>query len=192
MTAKPRFSDISFIKVRLLREAIYREDREAWVTLRNHQDHLQQYFHDLGQELIIDEAEGYGLLRQMQSEGDEKVPRLSRTKPVGYFPTLLLACLRAEFLQFDATPDASTLLVKNQEELRNLIINFAPETTNQVRDTKRLDLAIAKLAELKYLRDLKSGDTPTYEVMRIVKARIGLDELQEILDRMRSHAVTDV
>jgi hypothetical protein len=102
--------------------------------------------------------------------------------------TLLAACLREEFLRFDAAPGDSTRLVKTRDELRNFIIDFLRDSTNQVRDVARLDRAIQQLVDLGFLRPLGSAEQNTFEVMRIVKARIGPAELEEIKQRLLRHA----
>jgi hypothetical protein len=50
---------------------------------------------------------------------------------LSYISTLLAACLREEFLRFDAAPGDSTRLVKTRDELRNFIIDFLRDSTNQ-------------------------------------------------------------
>jgi hypothetical protein len=187
-TMQPAFSPASFVKAKLLREPIYREDAELWPTLRAQQDEIRHYFRQIGQELVLDEGEGYAFIRQLEIEGDERVPRLVQRHSLSYMATLLAACLREEFLRFDASPGDSTRLVMTRDELRNLIIDFLRDSTNQVRDITRLDRAIQQLAELGFLRTLGPVDENRFEVMRIVKARIGPAELEEIKQRLLSHA----
>ncbi|MBA2671351.1 MAG: DUF4194 domain-containing protein [Gemmatimonadetes bacterium] len=190
-TTDAPFPHVCFVKARLLNEPVYREDGDDWVTLRTQQDSIRHYFRQIGQELLVDEAEGYGFLRQLAPEGDERVPRLGHQRPLAYLATLLLVCLREEFLRFDVSPGESTRLVRTDEELRNLMINYLPDSTNQLRDNKKLDQAITKLTDMRYLRKLDSPDQIVYEVMRIVKARIGPSELEEIGERLRRHAESD-
>ena len=102
--------------------------------------------------------------------------------------TLLAACLREEFLRFDAAPRDSTRLVLSRDELRNLIVDFLRDSTNQVRDMARLDRAIQQLVELGFLRALGAADENRFEVMRILKARIGAAELEQIKQRLFRHA----
>lgn len=187
-TTQPTFPPASFIKAKLLREPIYREDVELWPTLRAQQDEIRHYFRQIGQELVLDEGEGYAFIRQLEIEGDERVPRLVQRHPLSYMATLLAACLREEFLRFDASPGDSTRLVRSRDELRNLIIDFLRDSTNQIRDIARLDRAIQQLVELGFLRTLGSADENRFEVMRIVKARIGPSELDEIKQRLLRHA----
>lgn len=188
MNTQPSFPPASFVKATLFRQPIYREDGELWLTLRAQQDEVRHYFRQIGQELVLDEGEGYAFIRQLEMEGEERVPRLVQRHPLSYMATLLTVCLREEFLRFDAAPGDSTRLVKTREELRGFITDFLRDSTNQVRDVARLDRAIQQLAELGFLRPFGPSDENRFEVMRIVKARIGPAELEEIKQRLLRHA----
>ena len=183
------FPPVAFVKARLFREAVYREDAEDWLTLRGHLDDIRRYFREIGQELIFDEAEGYAFIRQLEFEGEERVPRLVQRRPLSYAATLLLVLLREEFLRFDTAPGDSTRLVKTRGELRALVSDFFPESTNQVRDTGRIDAAIKSLTELGFVRPLNAdSDEDAFEIMRIVKARLGPADLETIKERLLRHA----
>jgi hypothetical protein len=186
-TNPPLFPPASFVKAKLFHEPVYREDGDLWLTLRAQQDEIRHYFRQIGQELILDDGEGYAFVRQLEIEGEERVPRLIQRHSLSYMATLLLVCLREEFLRFDAAPGDSTRLVKTRDELRNLIVDFLRDSTNQVRDVARLDRAIEQLAELRFLRPLGPADENRFEVMRIVKARISPAELEEIKQRLLRH-----
>src|SRR6266542_4690512 len=154
--ARTSFPAASFVKAKLFREPIYREDGEMWLTVRAQQGEIRHFFRQIGQELVVDEGEGYAFIRQLEGEDEECVPRLVQRHPLSYLSTLLAACLREEFLRFDAVPGDSTRLVKTRDELRNLIIDFLRDSTNQVRDVARLDRAIHQLVDIGFLRPLRS------------------------------------
>lgn len=185
----PNFPPAAFVKAKLLREPIYREDGELWLTVHGpQQDEIRHYFRQIGQELVVDEGEGYAFIRQLEIEGEDRVPRLVQRRSLSYLATLLLTALREEFLRFDASTGDSSRLVKTREELRNLVVDFLPETTNQVQDTARIDTAIARLVDLSFLRQLGSVERDTFEVMRIVKARLAVADLEAIKNRLLNHA----
>lgn len=186
--AQTSFSAASFVKAKLFREPIYREDGEHWLTLRAQQSEIRHYFHQIGQQLIVDEGEGYAFIRQLEAVDDERIPRLVQRHPLSYMSTLLAACLREEFLRFDASPSDSTRLVKSRDELRGFVIDFLRDSTNQVRDITRVDRAIQQLIDLGFLRAMGSAEQDTFEVMRIIKARIGPAELEEVKQRLLRHA----
>jgi hypothetical protein len=159
-----------------------------WLTLRGQQDEIRHYFRQIGQELVLDEGEGYAFIRQLEIEDEERIPRLVQRRALSYLATLLLTALREEFLRFDSSASDSTRLVKTRDELRNLIFDFQSETTNQVRDTARVDAAITRLGELGFVRQLGSAERDTFEIMRIVKARLSPADLETIKQRLLNHA----
>jgi len=182
------FTSRSYVLARLLLNPIYREDRDQWETLRADRQAISQYFREIGQELVIDEAEGYAFLRQIEIDGVDRVPRIGRRQPLGYTATLLLVCLREELARFDAAPSDSTRLVLTREQLRELVGQFMRETNNQIRDQRTIDTAINRVEELGFLRPFGTAESDSFEIMRILKARIGPSELQEIRDRLHTHA----
>jgi Domain of unknown function (DUF4194) len=183
------FPSVSFVKAKLLREPIYREDGELWLTVHGPlQGEIRHYFRQIGQELVVDEGEGYAFIRQLEIEGEERIPRLVQRRALSYLATLLLTALREEFLRFDSSASDSTRLVKTRDELRNLVFDFLPETTNQVRDTAKVDAAISRLGELGFVRQLGAAERDTFEIMRIVKARLSPTDLETIKQRLLNHA----
>ena len=181
------FSSRSFVLARLLLEPIYREDESLWEALRGERDAIAHYFRQIGQEVVVDEAEGYAFLRQIEFEGGESVPRIGRRQSLGYTATLLLVCLREELARFDASAGDSTRLVLTRQQLRELVSQFVRETNNQIRDIRRIDTAIGRLEELAFLRAFGPPEAETFEVMRILKARFGPAELEEVRSRLTSH-----
>ena len=180
------FSERSFLLARLLLEPVYREDEALWRVLVAEREHVERYFRQIGQEVVIDDVEGYGFIRQVEPEGGDRVPRVSRRQPLGYTATLLLVCLREELARFDAAPDSSTRLVLTRQQLRELVGQFLRETNNQVRDLRVVDTAIRRVEELGFLRHFGASESDTFEVMRILKARIGPAELEEITRRLKA------
>jgi hypothetical protein len=188
MESNTTFPERSFVLARLLLEPIYREDGSLWEVLRAERDTIAHYFRQIGQEVVIDEAEGYAFLRQIEPGGGERVPRVGRRQPLGYTATLLIVCLREELARFDAAPEDSTRLVRTRQQLRELVGQFLRETNNQVRDLRTIDTAIRRIEELGFLRSFGSPEAETFEIMRILKARFGPAELQEVRDRLARHA----
>jgi hypothetical protein len=182
------FPEKSFVLARLLLEPVYREDGALWDALCSERDAISRYFRQIGQEVVVDEGEGYAFLRQIEAEGGERIPRVGRRQPLGYTATLLLVCLREELARFDARPEDSTRLVRTRLQLRELVGQFLPETNNQVRDLRAIDSAIRRLEELGFLRVFGTVEADTFEVMRILKARFGPAELQEVKDRLLRYA----
>lgn len=66
------------IKVRLLQDAIYSEDLELWATLLRYRQHIENYFQDIGLQLVIHEGDGFAYLKQADHEDTSMIPRLFR------------------------------------------------------------------------------------------------------------------
>jgi hypothetical protein len=188
MESNTSYPERSFVLARLLLEPIYREDGSLWEGLRAEREAIAHFFRQIGQEVVIDEAEGYAFLRQIELGGGERVPRVGRRQSLGYAATLLVICLREELARFDAAPEDSTRLVRTRQQLRELVGQFLRETNNQVRDLRTIDAAIRRVEELGFLRVFGSAEAETYEIMRILKARLGPAELQAVRDRLANHA----
>ena len=188
MEVKPVASPRSFVQAQLLIAPVYHEDIELWESLRAERDHVAHYFQQIGQELIIDEAEGYAFLRQIEVDGAERMPRIGRRQSLGYTATLLLVCLREELARFDAAPGDSSRLVLTKGQLRELVGQFLRESNNQLRDLRTIDAAIKRIEELGFLRTVGATESETFEIMRILKARFGPSELESVKDRLRRHA----
>jgi hypothetical protein len=187
----PAYSARSFVLVRLLVEPVYREDTGLWETLRAERDAIGHYFRQIGQDVVIDEGEGYAFLRQLESEDEERIPRVGTSQPLSYPATLLLVCLREELARFDAQPGLSTRLVLTRNRIRELASQFLRETNDETRDVRAIDGAIRRLEALRFLRPLASSDGEAYEVMRILKARFGPGQLEQVKERLMGVATRE-
>jgi hypothetical protein len=95
--------------------------------------------------------------------------------------------LREELARFDAAAGDSTRLVLTRQQLRELVSQFVRETNNQIRDVRTIDTAMRRLEELAFLRAFGPPEAETFEVMRILKARFGPAELEEVRSRLTNH-----
>ncbi len=70
-----------------------------------------------------------------------------------------------------------------------MMITFLPEKSNEASIIDKIDAYINKLVEYNFLRRL-SPQTSEYEVKRILKARITVDTLQEIKQKLYEYAAS--
>ena len=186
MSPAELYSASSFIKAHLLHAPLYREDG-LWEPLLQLRGEVAHYFREIGQELVVDEADGYAFLRQIEPIDQERVPRLAQRRRLGYEATLLLVCLRTELDRFDRSPRESSALVLTRDQLREIASDFLRQTSDEKRDRRSLDVAIDRLTDLGFLSKF-GPDEDRFEVRRIVKARLGPDQLEEIKRRLLAHA----
>jgi len=184
-----QFREAAFVKTRLFRDPMYRaDDAELWAVLRSHLDEVRGFFRQVGQEIVFDEGEGYAFIRQIEPQGEERVPRLVQKRPLNYETTLLLVFLREELDRFESSGTDSTRLVRSREQLRSLVAPYLRETTDRARDRDKLDEAINRLVNLGFLRRQGSAEVEEFQVMRIVKARFGPGELESVKERLIRYA----
>jgi hypothetical protein len=183
------FREAAFVKARLFREPMYRaDDADLWAVLRSSLEEVRGFFRQIGQEVVFDEGEGYAFIREVEPQGEERVPRLVQKRPLNYETTLLLVFLRDELDRFESSGTDSTRLVRSREQLRSLVAPYLRDTTDRARDRDKLDEAINRLANLGFLRRQGAGEIEEFEVMRIVKARFGPGELESVRERLLRHA----
>lgn len=191
--------ELSAAVVPLLKGVIYQEsDGALWSALLKLQMRVRDYVAVLGLELILDEAEGYAFLRARAPEGDgetcdamPKLPRLVARRPLSFPVSLLLALLRKKLAEFDAG-GGDTRLVLSRDDVLDLIRVFLPEGSNQTRLVDQVDAHLNKIAELGFVRRLKTGagkqaGPEMFEVRRILKAFVDAQWLSEFDARLASY-----
>ncbi len=52
------------VKVRLLQDAVYSEDAELWAALLRYQQPIENYFQEIGLELVVHEQDGFAYVKQ--------------------------------------------------------------------------------------------------------------------------------
>jgi len=183
-------NELPAILVGLLKGVVYREQSPAlWRDLMNLQGSVRDHFRLLGLEPVVDEAEGYAFLRQLDRDGadqDERLPRLIARRPLSYPVSLLLVLLRKRLAQHDAQ-GAETRLVLAREQIVDLMRTFLGSGSNEARIEDQIERHIGRVEELGFLRKL-SVDEPLYEVRRILRAFVDADWLAELEAVYREHA----
>ena len=183
--------DLSPLLINLFKGVLYREDNQAaWQKLIEQQATIRDYIQLLGLELIFDEAEGYAYLRQFrQEDNDEKntTQKLITRRQLSYPVSLLLALLRKRLAEFDASSSEDRLIL-SRAQLIELLRLFLPDSSNEARLIDRIDNHIAKVVELGFLRKLRGQQEPLYEVLRILKAFVDAQWLNEFDQRLAEYA----
>jgi Domain of unknown function (DUF4194) len=172
------------VAVRLLQGVVYHDDNaDTWECLQRSVSQLTDYFSKIGLQLIVDEADAMAYLRQ--PEDDEiapeydHVPRLFRRSPLTYDATLLCVLLRDELRQFEEEDVQNERCVIIQSDLLAVWQAFFPESSDEVKLNRALTAALRKLEELKFVRQFEK-EPPSWEVRRIIKARLPLAELERL------------
>ncbi|MFN7730430.1 MAG: DUF4194 domain-containing protein [Pirellula sp.] len=180
------------IAVRLLQGAVYHEEDSAgWEMLLRHRDRLAEYLGTLALQLIIDEGDGMAYLRPAgdASHPDESVsiPRLFRRQPLTYDATLLCVLLREELLRFEEHELLSDRCIVQQHALFDVWRTFFPPDRDEVKLHRALSAALRKLEDLKLVK-LFEREPPSWEIRRILKARLHIEELERLKTALASAA----
>lgn len=183
----PEFRETSIAAVRLLQGVVYSDDTKAWDVLLTNQSELTDYFLRIGLMLIVDEADGLAYLRQLgdseREGGYEELPKLFRRTSLGYDSTLLAVMLRDELRRFEDEDLDNERCVVETDALLDAWRTFFPADEDDVKLRRRMSTALGKLEKLKFVRRFHK-DSDAWEVRRILKARLPIEELQRLHDQL--------
>jgi len=177
--------------IRLLQGVVCNDDRALWDNLIDYQSKIKEYFMMIGIEVYISESEGFAFLRQKQfaeetDDGNKIIPpELIRKQPLSYSVSLLCVLLLERLIEFDVKGGDSTRLILNKDEIRDMMRIFLAEKTNEAKVIDKLDADINKLVDYGFLKKLNDAE---YEVRRILKAKVPIDKLFEIKQKLESYA----
>jgi hypothetical protein len=187
MSELPEFRERGIAAVKLLQGVVYSDDEEAWSILLNNESDVAEYFSEIGLALVIDRGEGIAYLKQFdddeRSEGYERLPRLFRKTPLSYESTLLCVLLRDEYRRFEEEDLDNERCVAETDSVFEMWKSFFPADSDEVVLRKRLTAALNQLEKLKFVRSLPS-DVDSWEVRKLLKARIPIEELETLRDRL--------
>ena len=179
----PEFRDWSIAAVWLLKGVVYVDDPRVWNILLSNVSGLEGYFARLGLRLVVDESEGMAYLRQLSEEeagdGYDVLPKLFRSSRLSYGQTLLCVLLRDELRRFEEEDMRNERCVIEEMALLDQWKAFFPPQDDDVRQIKDMLSSLRKLEDLGFVR--RFGDQPpSWEVRRILKARLPVTELEHL------------
>ncbi|MGX1161992.1 uncharacterized protein DUF4194 [Arthrobacter sp. SLBN-100] len=180
--------ELPAVVTHLFKGVLYAEDNEkVWQSLLGLTSHVRDYVSVLGLDLILDESEGYAFLRSRE-DPDRSLPRLIARRTLTFNVSLLLALLRGRMLEFD-TNSSEVRLIMTGQDIADMVSVFLPESSNEAKILDRLGADIKKVQELGFLRKL-NGQADTYEVVRILKAYVDAQWLEEFDARLADYRAT--
>lgn len=185
------FREWSIPAVRLLQGVVYSDEAKTWDILLRSRSSLEGYFARLGLLLVVDEPEGYAFLRQWNDDewpdGWEPLPKLMRRSSLGYGPTLLAVLLRDELRRFEDEDVHNERCVVEASVLFEQWKVFFSTQDDEVRQRNALSAALHKLEDIGFVR--KFSESPeTWEIRRILKARLPVTELDRLKEALASAA----
>ncbi|MDP3556511.1 MAG: DUF4194 domain-containing protein [Bacteroidota bacterium] len=172
----------------LFKGVLYNTNEAVWKSLIQYQNDIKSYFSIVGIDLIINQSEGFAFLKQREIVEETSIhfPKLIEKRQLSYPVSLLCILLRKKLLDFDNTGEESRLIL-SKEQIVELILSFLPDnTSNEKKVIDKIDLHIKRLIELGFLRELKN-EQERYEVSRILIAYLPVEELQNVLDKLKDY-----
>lgn len=170
--------------VKLLKGVVYYDDQgTTWDEILSNVSALTDHFARLGLVLIVDENDGLAWLHQPDSEelpeDYESIPKLFHKVALGFEGTLLCVVLRDELRRSEEEELQNDRCVVSQADLLTIWRTFFPDDMDEVRLNDALTRQLGKCEKLKFVRRFEKTP-PSWEVRRILKARLPLDTLRSI------------
>ena len=174
--------------VRLLQSDIDTEDK-LWSDLLKHQIPITEYFERIGIEVIIKKEDGYAYLQQLELDEEGSTIGLMRRIPLTYEVSVVCVLLREMLEDFETSDVLARNFYVSHKRLKEYIELFFKEKSNRVKFLRNLDAHVTKIIELGFLRVQENNDNPDerlYEVKRILKAKISIEQLESFKNKLRN------
>lgn len=189
---------LGIVVVNLMKGVLYRDQNPTvWQQLEELHAPVLDYVQVMGLNLILDEAEGYAFLKQVDEDDSEaiaeaaKVPKLVARRPLSFPVSLLCVLLRKKMVEQDASGGDARLIL-TREQIVEMMRVFLPDRANEARLFDQIDTHINKITEFGFLKKM-AGNPPVWEVRRIIKALVDADWLADFNAKLkvyRDHADT--
>lgn len=174
--------------VKLLRQPI-ESSMSLWNDVINYQVEIQDYLTVIGLELVVKKEDGFAYLKELEDSEGNTLGIISKRK-IGFEASIIIVVLRQTLEEFDQNPNQFDVNEKfiSFQEIKDEIELFLPETYNKVKLMKDLEINIRRIVELGYLREISRDDfDTTYQIHRIIKEKISLDQLQEFKNKLENY-----
>ncbi|MBO6211397.1 DUF4194 domain-containing protein [Algoriella sp.] len=174
--------------VKLLRQPI-ESSMSLWNDVLNYQVEIQAYLTVIGLELVVKKEDGFAYLKELEDSEGNTLGIISKRK-IGFEASIIIVVLRQTLEEFDQNPNQFDVNEKfiSFQEIKDEIELFLPETYNKVKLMKDLEINIRRIVELGYLREISRDDfDTTYQIHRIIKEKISLDQLQEFKNKLENY-----
>lgn len=178
---------------RLLTSAVYHDDECYWQILTDDKIYLAEYFLQMGVCLEVDSEMGMGYLRPTNQAEEEEfaaagyapLPKIIPPRVLGYYPSLLCALLREALLHHEENSLESKHLYLDETQIIGLIRPYMPEISDDKALKREVKKVVTRVEEISVLRRLPNRSEVIYRVEPIIRARIPLSQLQELLHRLK-------
>ena len=183
--------------VKLLKGPLYADSGEAWALLLRHRRQVEDWFGQIGIEVVVAEHDGLAFLRRRRDPGDAEgeeargdigtgAPGLITRRELPYLTSLLCVLLVEELYRFETGSSDEARLVLDRAKIRDLVLPYLPRKTNEAKQSDAIDTQISKLEQYGFLRRI-GPESDEFEVMKLLKYKIDADALSEALAKLTAH-----
>ena len=177
--------------LKLLQGPLYDDDTKLWALLLDNTGAVQEWFGHIGLRLMLVTEEGLAYLTQPEGEEDT-LPRLVKRAPLGYDATVLAVILRDALEEFDLTNTDSRDLFITARDLQARLAPYTGGRFDEARAWKQFERSLGHMVKLGFLRETASPDPgdqgrKVYQVMRILKVKLGGAQLEDLKTRLAAY-----
>jgi hypothetical protein len=169
------------VLVKLLKGPLYAESGESWALLLRYRGQAEEWFGQIGIEVVAAEHDGLAFLRRRREQGDAEggaAPELISRRELPYLTSLLCVLLVEELYRFETGSSDEARLVLGRAKIRELVLPYLPRKTNEAKQADAIDAQINKLEQYGFLRRI-APDSEEFEVMKLLKHKIDAQALSE-------------
>ena len=178
---------------RLLTGAVYYDDEGYWQMLTEEKPSFAAYFSEMGVRLEVDTEMGMGFLRPLNQAEEEEfattgyapLPKIIPQRVLGYLPSLMCALLREALQHHEENSLESKHLYMDETQLIDLLRPYLSETQDDKALKRDVRKIITRVEEIGVIHRLPNRSEVVYRVEPIIRARIPLNQLQELLARLK-------
>lgn len=178
---QPYIAPFATSAVRLLRGPVFEDQSQLWNEINQYQTELTKYFSKIAIELIINKKDGYAFLKQIELDDNKRTIGLIKRIPLTYELTIVCVLLREWLMEFEANDLETAYLYISPKEFRNRMELFFKERSNEMKFIYELKRYMKECEKMGFLKLVHKNPTHTdddrYEVRRIIKARVTIEEL---------------
>lgn len=164
----------------LLNKEISTENQKDWDTLLKYASELKLYFEVMEYYLKIDDNYWFAYLEEFE---DMQIESLSKKQKLSFWVTLFLCILREYVYKKEEEKIYSNAFIITFEEIKNTLGDFLKDKYEN--DEKKLSYEIktilSRTIDLWVLSDLWDN---RYKIHKILKAKLSVEKMQEILQSL--------
>lgn len=175
----------------LIKGAVYREDESAWNQVISFGSSIRGFFEKLGLDVLIDEQEGFAFLKSITSEDGKDIGGgLVVRRALSRNATALCVVLREELHLWERSEREDQSCVITRKQIREKMLPYTQLAEDDSKFHTLVDNAISQACESQLLRQIATDkgsdrrDEQLFQIQRIIKARLSVDDLLQIKNKL--------